>query len=492
MRELERLQGLQNKAHLLLETGRISDEMRDDLEKLSQALDQNQQVFANLAEKGVELSNVADSGLRHDLRNLIGISQGYAELIREGDNQRSAKISNLLDKIILWSARSLAQLELSAKAGRTNGAAEALPATPDINQLDATILIVDDEPANRDILSRHIRQLGLDTITCSSGEEAFQALKNQPVDLILLDLVMPDLGGHEVLARLKASTLWRAIPVIVISGMGDQGEVIRCIEAGADDYLQKPFNKTLLRARLLAGLDRKSWVDKERLLTAELEKNQNFIKNTFGRYLSSEIVSNLLDRPDGLNMGGELQTVTILMADIRSFTTISEQLAPQSVVELLNNYLGAMADIIMAHRGTVDEFIGDAILAVFGAPVSNPEDAENAIRCALAMQAEMASVNRRNVELGLPEVTMGIGINTGEVVAGNIGSKKRAKYGVVGHAVNVTSRIEDQTLAGEVLVSQSTLDAAGIGVATGRALELQPKGISETVSITAVLSLEDN
>ena len=489
MRELERLQGLQNKAHLLLETGRISEQMRDDLEKLSQALDQNQQVFANLAKKGMELSDVNDSGLRHDLRNIIGISQGYAELIREGDNQRSAKISNLLDKIILWSSRSLAQLELSIKVGRQNLPEAVLP-TPDINQLDATILIVDDEPANRDILSRHIRQLGLNTITCSSGDEAFQALKNQSVDLILLDLVMPDIGGHEVLAQLKASTLWRAIPVIVISGMGDQGAVIRCIEAGADDYLQKPFNKTLLRARLLAGLDRKSWVDKERRLTAELEKSQNFIKNTFGRYLSNEIVSNLLDRPDGLNMGGELRTVTILMADIRSFTTISEQLEPQKVVELLNNYLGAMAEIIMAHRGTVDEFIGDAILAVFGAPVSTPEDAENAIRCALAMQAEMADVNQRNQELGLPEVTMGIGINTGEVVAGNIGSKKRAKYGVVGHAVNVTSRIEDQTRSGEVLVSHSTLSAANIEIAKGRSLELQPKGISETVSITEVLGVE--
>ena len=204
MRELERLQGLQNKAHLLLETGRISTEMRDDLEKLSQALDQNQQIFAGLAEKGLELSEVVDSGLRHDLRNMIGISQGYAELIREGDNQRSAKISNLLDKIILWSSRSLAQLELSNRNGRHNDAVPELGVTPtpDINLIDATILIVDDEPANRDILSRHIRQLGLDTITCSSGEDAFQALSNQSVDLILLDLVMPDLGGHEVLARL--------------------------------------------------------------------------------------------------------------------------------------------------------------------------------------------------------------------------------------------------------------------------------------------------
>ena len=143
-------------------------------------------------------------------------------------------------------------------------------------------------------------------------------------------------------------------------------------------------------------------------------------------------------------MGGQLQTVTILMADIRGFTTISESLPPQKVVKVLNNYLGTMAEIIMAHDGTVDEFIGDAILALFGAPVAKADDSARAIACALAMQAEMDAINARNIADGLPSIGIGIGINTGEVVAGNIGSK-RAKYGVVGHAVNVTSRIEDQT-----------------------------------------------
>jgi len=495
MRELERLQSLQSKASQLLQSSRMSAEMRDDLEKLSSALDKNQEIFAALADEGVELNRVDDSGQRHDLRNLIGICQGYAELIREGDTQRSAKISNLLDKVILWSSRSLAQLEQSTrsnKAGsRGKAALKGSSVSPQQSLDDARILIIDDEPANRDILSRHIRQLGLTAISCGSADEAFEVLERESIDLILLDLVMPDVSGHEILARLKTSTVWRAIPVIVISGMGDQGEVIRCIEAGAEDYLQKPFNRIVLRARLQAGLDRKRWVDKERLLSAELEKSQRFIKNTFGRYLSSEIVSNLLDNPDGLNMGGELQTVTILMADIRSFTTISEQLSPPQVVDLLNNYLGAMAEIIMSHHGTVDEFIGDAILAIFGAPVSNPADAENAIRCAIAMQAEMQAVNERNQQLNLPIVKMGIGINTGEVVAGNIGSRKRAKYGVVGHAVNVTSRIEDQTHAGEILVSQSTLSASNLNLISDRALKLQPKGISETIDVFSVSEIEE-
>ena len=191
-------------------------------------------------------------------------------------------------------------------------------------------------------------------------------------------------------------------------------------------------------------------------------------------------------------MGGQLQTVSILMADIRGFTTISESLPPQKVVKVLNNYLGTMADIIMAHDGTVDEFIGDAILALFGAPVAKADDSDRAIACALAMQAEMDAINERNIAEGLPSIRIGIGINTGEVVAGNIGSKKRAKYGVVGHAVNVTSRVEDQTQPGEILVAQSTLDHCSLKLHTGRELRLQPKGVKETITVTAINGIDSN
>ena len=304
--------------------------------------------------------------------------------------------------------------------------------------------------------------------------------------------MMPDVSGHEVLATLKSSQLWRAIPVIVISGLSDQSEVIKCIQAGADDYLQKPFNKILLQARLYAGLDRKRWVDKERHLSNELEKSHRFIKNTFGRYLSTEIVANLLEKPDGLDMGGQLQTVCILMADIRGFTTISESLPPQQVVKILNNYLGVMADTIMAHNGTVDEFIGDAILALFGAPVSAKDDSDRAILCALDMQSKMEEINHLNQEQGLPKIEIGIGLNTGEVIAGNIGSSNRAKYGVVGHAVNVTSRIEDQTHAGEILASKSTIEHCSLQLKTGRTLALQPKGVKETISVSAICDAAKN
>ncbi len=490
-RELVRLQGLQVKVGQLLVKNKLSETLKDDLSRLYEALELSVAKLDDLNLQGIPLDGIDSPEIRHDIRNAIGITKGYAELIKDTEDSPSATLSNLLDKIMLWSAKTISTLERTRRKQTDSNlfSLDVLKQQTDKHQ--SHILILDDEPANRELLSRHIQQLGLNTFACATADEAYEVLRTNDIDLILLDLIMPGVSGHEVLADLKASQLWRAIPVIIISGMSDQAEVIKCIQAGADDYLQKPFNKVLLQARLHAGLNRKRWVDKERDLSNELEKSHRFIKNTFGRYLSTEIVSNLLDKPDGLDMGGQLQTVSILMADIRGFTTISESLPPQKVVRLLNNYLGTMAEIIMAHDGTVDEFIGDAILALFGAPVAKADDSDRAIRCALAMQAEMEAINQRNIEQGLPSIKIGIGINTGEVIAGNIGSIKRAKYGVVGHAVNVTSRIEDQTQPGEILVAQSTLDHCTLSMHSGRQIRLQPKGVKETINVTAINGIDE-
>lgn len=493
MRELLRLQSLKTKAIQLSTSPHTHELVREDISRLVTAIEKNIEALEGLVAVDLTLAEVEDAGIRHDLRNHIGITLGYAELIKDTADAENltftASLSNLLDKTVMWSKRALDQLEKRKRYSSTTvnePAARRLESLP-LDDTQGSVLILDDERANRDLLTRYVEQLKLSAFPCENAEQLFNTLSDKKIDLILLDLIMPESSGYEVLEKLKQSSSWRSIPVIVISGLGDQNEVIRCINAGAEDYLQKPFNKTLLQARLKAGLERKSWIDKERALSEQLEKSERFIKNTFGRYLSNEIVSNLLDNPDGLDMGGQLQTVSILMADIRGFTTISETLAPQDVVQLLNNYLGRMADIIMAHGGTVDEFIGDAILALFGAPIVSENDCTNAVSCAIEMQRQMDQVNALNKEQGLPEIRIGIGINTGEVVAGNIGSATRAKYGVVGHAVNLTSRIEDQTKPGEILVANSTLEQINKAVISGRTLQLQPKGMSDIVGVTEVL-----
>jgi class 3 adenylate cyclase len=415
----------------------------------------------------------------HELRNLVGTVQGYCELILEETEELGPELQEKLQNICQLTAKLLQKDQSHSKLIEVPTARRSRE--PSSNE-GGRILIVDDARDNRDILRRYLSADNHDIYEAASGEEMFAALKQQAVDLIVLDLIMPGSDGFELLQQLKQHEQWRAIPVIVVSGFSDQQRVIRCIEAGAEDYLFKPFNRVLLQARINAGVERKRWHDKEENYRRELERNQRFIRNVFGRYLSEEIVDTLLEHPDGLDLGGVERKVTVLMADIRGFTTICEKLPPERIVPLLNHYLGSMADIIMEHNGTVDEFIGDAILAIFGAPVSRIDDSDRAIRCALQMQAAMDDVNAYNRQQDLPEISMGISINTGMVVAGNIGSQKRAKYGVVGHAVNQTARIEEVCPADKILISEATLIDAHSMLSLGANHTIQAKGIFQAIN----------
>lgn len=168
--------------------------------------------------------------------------------------------------------------------------------------------------------------------------------------------------------------------------------------------------------------DRKRIEAELQRLTEQVELRNKFIRDTFGRYLTDEVVSTVLESPTGLHMGGEKRKVTMMMTDLRGFTSLSERLPPERVVAMLNRYLTTMVAVITQYQGTIDEFIGDAIFVLFGAPVWQEDDAQRAVACAVAMQLAMASVNEENRQEDLPEVEMGIGIDTGQVVLGNIGS----------------------------------------------------------------------
>jgi len=230
-------------------------------------------------------------------------------------------------------------------------------------------------------------------------------------------------------------------------------------------------------------------VDEVEALCRGLEVRNGFIREVFGRYMTEEVVETLLESPGALKLGGEKRRVTILMSDLRGFSALCERLTPQQVVATLNTYLGAMADIISSHHGTINEFIGDAILAVFGAPLSHDDNAQRAVTCAIAMQLAMGDVNRALEELGLPTLEMGIGIHTGEVVVGSIGSKKRAKYGLVGSPINLTSRIESYTVGGQVLISESTAQEIGDPLEVGNTFHVTPKGIKRQIAIHEVLGI---
>jgi class 3 adenylate cyclase/CHASE3 domain sensor protein len=208
----------------------------------------------------------------------------------------------------------------------------------------------------------------------------------------------------------------------------------------------------------------------------ELEVRNRFIRETFGRYLSDEIVEDILETPDGLKLGGEKRNVTIMMTDLRGFTVLAERLEPEQVVRMLNSYFEVMVEAIHQYNGTINEIVGDALLVIFGAPQEIPDRVQRAVACAIAMQNAMAKVNKENRAFSLPELEMGIGLHDAKVIVGNIGSSKRIKYSVVGSGVNITSRIESYTVGGQVLISESVRQEAGEILRIDDKKEVVPKG----------------
>ena len=226
-------------------------------------------------------------------------------------------------------------------------------------------------------------------------------------------------------------------------------------------------------------------------LNQELERRNQFIRETFGRYTSDDIVEVLLDLPEGLKLGGEKRQVTLLMSDLRGFTALAERLEATQVVALLNHYLSGMIEIIQKNGGTIDDIIGDAILVLFGAPVAMPDAAQRAVCCGLEMQKAMQGVNEYNFHQGWPEIEMGIALHTGEAVVGNIGSTKRSKYGVVGQPVNLTARIESFTVGGQVLVSPTLISAVNRGLILGEEVKVHGKGMPKALRCRELLGHED-
>ncbi|MEH1812297.1 MAG: adenylate/guanylate cyclase domain-containing protein [Nostoc sp.] len=221
-------------------------------------------------------------------------------------------------------------------------------------------------------------------------------------------------------------------------------------------------------------------------LTQYIAQSATEMRKTLGRYLTDEIVANILETPSGLKLGGERRKVTVLVSDLRGFSAFSEELPPEEVVKILNLYLGTMTDVINQYKGTINEFMGDGIFVIFGAPISRKDDSERAIACAIAMQLAMQQVNEQNQQMNFPILEMGIGINTGEAVAGNVGSQKRAQYTVIGSHVNLAARIESYTVGGQILISENTCKDANIDLQIAGQLQIEPKGIKHPVTICEI------
>lgn len=244
---------------------------------------------------------------------------------------------------------------------------------------------------------------------------------------------------------------------------------------------------TLLFGMVMAGLIKRNRVINEKVdeattalqgKSAELARAHELVRRAFGRYVSEEVAESLLRSPEALDLGGEEREATILMSDLRGFTAMVARLTPHEALEVLNLYLEAMVDVIGRYQGTIDEIMGDAIVVIFGAPVACAEHAEKAVACGLAMQLAMTDVNRRLTAKGAPVLEMGIGIHTGRMIVGNIGSLRRTKYTAVGTTVNLVGRIESFTIGGQLLVSEDTLEKIKANLRIDGQFEVEPKGAS--------------
>jgi class 3 adenylate cyclase len=353
----------------------------------------------------------------------------------------------------------------------------------------AAILVVDDNEMNRDLLSRRLIKKGFAVDVAEDGFDALDWIDQNPCDLVLLDIMMPGMSGIEVLEKVRETRDGTELPIIMATAKDSREDIVGALKSGANDYVTKPIDFPVVLARVNAQLGLKRANDRVRSLVKDVERRNDFIRRVFGRYLTDEVAETLLDSPEGLSLGGERREITILMADIRGFTNISSHSAPEEVVTMVNNFLSVMTEVIIAYGGTIDEFIGDAILALFGAPNAMHDHAEKAVACAIAMQQAMVKVNQLNQAEGFPKIETGIGINTGEVIVGNIGSEKRAKYGVVGHHVNFTSRIESYTAGGQILISERTSEACNGMVQVRGEMSVQPKGIDEEVRLFDVSAM---
>ncbi|MGC1440484.1 MAG: adenylate/guanylate cyclase domain-containing protein [Burkholderiaceae bacterium] len=336
----------------------------------------------------------------------------------------------------------------------------------------ARLLVADDNKVNRLLMTRNLELQGHSVATAENGRVALEMLAAESFDLMLLDVEMPELNGFQVLERLQANTKLSDIPVIVTSSLEGIDHVIRCIELGADDFLKKPLNPVLLKARINSSLEKKRLRDQQ--------------KELLKRFATPEVAADLQE--SGFSLGGHRVECTVMFSDIRRFTALVESQTPEETIELLNTYYTLMFDAITEHGGVVNQMVGDGLMAIFGAPLPLPDAATAAVQSALAMieMIDLLNVERQAIEKD--PIRIGIGIATGDVVAGYTGTQNRATYTCVGNTVNLAARLEahTKTVGREILIDDATRAALGTDLALERLDDCQFHGKSEPVSLFAV------
>jgi class 3 adenylate cyclase len=336
----------------------------------------------------------------------------------------------------------------------------------------ARLLVADDNKVNRLLLKRSLELQGHKVDCAENGRIALQMLQNASFDLLLLDIEMPEMDGFQVLERLVAEPSLADLPVLVLSSLEGVAHVVRCIELGADDYLPKPVNPVLLKARIDSSLEKKRLRDQQKELVR--------------RFATSEVAQDM--QQSGFALGGRRIEGTVMFSDIRDFTALVESQPPEETIELLNTYYTLMFDAISGHGGVVNQMIGDGLMAIFGAPLPLADPAGSAVRAALDMIEMIELLNAERTAAAKPALRIGIGVASGEMVAGYTGTQQRATYTCIGDTVNLAARLEAHTKVAQrgILIDSATQVRLDPAVAVELLGAVPFKGKAAPVDVYAV------
>jgi adenylate cyclase len=356
---------------------------------------------------------------------------------------------------------------------RSQSEVHAMPRNPDFGW--ASVLVTDDDAANRDILTRGLARLGCRVLQAEDGRQALALLRSEPVDLVLLDIMMPEISGFAVLEQIRGEPWLRAIPVIIISAVDDLNSVVRAFELGAEDYLPKPCHHVLLRARVGASLERQQLRAHEE---AERVQSDRLLLNVLPAAVAERL------KNDQGPIADSIEDATVLFADLVNFTALAERLAALELVGRLGTVFSAFDELVAAHGVEKIKTIGDAYMAVAGVPTPRPDNAEVMANLALAMQAALVQLNASHGWA----LQARIGMATGPLVAGVIGQQKFS-YDLWGDTVNTAAHMESHGVPGRIQVTGATYQrlSSRFEFESRGPIDVKGKGMLETYFLTGVM-----
>jgi len=321
------------------------------------------------------------------------------------------------------------------------------------------ILVVDDQPYDTILVSNYLREEGYEVLTANSGEAALELVKEQRPDVVLSDVMMPGMDGFEVCYRIKTAPESVLTPVVLVTALDGRQDRIKGIQAGADEFLSKPINREELLARVRSLL-------RYQVARRDLELAQRKqLESMFKRYVSPTLVDDILTHPEKAELAltdrQNRQEGVAMFADLRGFTALSEALQPMQVVAILNEFFSALTQVAYRYEGTIFNMAGDCLLIGFGVPFPQQDAPQRAVKAAIDMQTAFEEVFAKWKRCYEGTFGLGIGINKGEMIVGNVGSSNYMNYTIIGDTVNVASRLTGQARKGEIILSESVFHALG-------------------------------